>query len=72
MSTTINTTADFKNGDKVRYTPHGDPSHHDAENGTVSSRNGHFVFVKFDKQVDRLGWTGATAQAVNPEDLIKL
>jgi hypothetical protein len=39
------------------------------EKGTVSSRNETYVFVKFDQDVKRLGWDGATAKACRPEDL---
>jgi hypothetical protein len=46
----------------VTYIPTG-------EQGRVSSKNDHFVFVKFNATVARLGWDGTTAQACRPEDL---
>jgi hypothetical protein len=35
----------------------------------VSSLGSNRVFVKFDKHVSKHGWSGATAQACDPEDL---
>lgn len=60
---------------KVKYIPtHADrdPDHPDCEVGFVSSVNNYYVFVKFAKQLAKLGWSGATAQAVDPLDLVKL
>lgn len=48
---------------------HGDVNHPDVEHGAVSSFNGHSVFVKFDKQVQKFGWDGTTSQACDPSDL---
>lgn len=67
-------TTKFEHGMRVRYVPmhaDGDITHADCEDGTVSSTNDHVVFVKFDKQVSKLGWE-ATSQACNPSDLMKL
>ena len=61
-----------KENDRVRYVPNhanGDANHEDCEDGTISSIGSMFVFVKFDKQVSKLGWHGATSQSVNPDDL---
>ena len=41
----------------------------DGDLGTISSVNDHYVFVKFDRQVNKLGWTGTTSQACDPADL---
>lgn len=57
----------FAPGDLVRYVPHhalGDRDHEDCEDGTVSSQNGANVFVHFG--------VGETAQACDPESLVKL
>lgn len=57
---------------RVRYLPghaNGDRNHPDCEFGTVSSVGQVNVFVRFDKQVAKLGWAGATSQACAPEDL---
>ena len=56
----------MKENDRVRYIPYyanGDTEHRDCETGTISGVNDSFVFVKFDKQVSRLGWEETTAQA---------
>lgn len=65
---------DFHHGDRVAYIPghaHGDITHPDVERGMVSSNNGINVFVRFDKQVSRLGWDGTTSQSCSPDDLVK-
>lgn len=57
---------------RVVYVPNHalpDTSHKDAERGKVSSVNDTFVFVKFDKQVNLLGWDNTVAQACNPRNL---
>lgn len=69
--------SDFHTNDRVRYVPghaYGDHHHPDCELGTVSSVSptSGTVFVKFDKQVSRIGWEGTTAQGCNPEDLVKV
>lgn len=59
---------------RVAYVPahaHGDRNHPDVEYGTVSSKNEHVAFVKFDKQVEKLEWTGATAKACLAGDLVR-
>ena len=64
---------DIKPNMRVAYiTLHadGNPDHPDVEHGTVSSVNSKYAFVKFDKQVSKLGWGGSTAQACDPVDLI--
>ena len=66
------TAADFKPNMRVLYVPlhaYGDTKHTDCEKGTVSSTNAENVFVKFDKQLNRLGWLGTTSQSCCPEDL---
>lgn len=58
---------------RVAYVPthaHGDLNHPDVEHGTVSSKNDHFAFVKFDKQLARFGWEGTTSQSCRPDDLV--
>lgn len=60
---------------RVAYIPlhaNGDLKHKDVERGTVSSTNSHYVFVKFDKQLNKFGWNGTTSQACDPKDLIIL
>ncbi len=66
-------THDFKSGDRVRYVPrhaHGDQAHADCEDGTVSSISCGYIRVRFDAQVERIGWHNATAQACLPGDLV--
>lgn len=63
---------EFKPDDSVIYVPyhaHGDRTHKDCERGRVSSVTEHYVFVKFNETVSRLGWQGTTAQAFKPEQL---
>ena len=48
--------------EKVEYTP-------TKEIGYVSSANDSFVHVKFQTQLDILGWEETTSQACNHEDL---
>ena len=65
--------AEIKSGMRVVYVPthaFGDLKHPDVEHGTVSSCNEHYAFVKFDKQLNKLGWAGTTSQSCNPEDLV--
>lgn len=60
---------------RVRYVPRmadeniNDPS---CEDGTVSSWNDEFVFVKFDKQLNLLGWDGTTSQGCSRFNLTPL
>ena len=64
------TAEDFVPGESVRYIPFhagGDIKHPDCENGVVSSQNGKYVFVKY----WRNGMLQNTAQATQPEDLVK-
>ncbi len=64
---------DFRPRMRVVYIPlHalGDINHPDVEYGAVSSINSKYVFVKFDKQVNKLGWEGTTSQSCDPDDLI--
>jgi hypothetical protein len=37
--------------------------------GTISRLTEHYVFVKFDRQVEKLGWENTTAQACILEQL---
>ncbi len=58
---------------RVAYIPKhagNDINHEDVEFGRISSKNKKFVFVKFDKSVQRIGWGETTAEACYPEDLI--
>lgn len=57
--------SDFQAGQRVDYI-HFDGT---AERGTVSRANSKFVFVRFDKHVNKFGWEGATSQACDPNDL---
>lgn len=73
----MTTTVSFSIGDRVRYIPghaHGDRGHPDCEDGRVSSLGpeGVNVRVRFDKYVARFGWDGATAQACDPDDLVRI
>lgn len=65
---------DFAPGDRVIYVPgiaDGDPKHPACERGAVSSISTTTVFVRFDKQVQKLGWHQTTAQGCDPRDLVK-
>jgi len=42
------------------------------EYGRISSKNDHYIFVKFDKTVAKLGWQGTTSQACLPSTLKRL
>lgn len=62
----------FKIGDSVRYIPthaHGDKNHKDCEDGTITSTNERFVFVRYltEKEILKI-----TPQATNEYDLIKI
>lgn len=66
--------AGFSADMRVIFVPNhamGVTSHPDCEHGSVSSVNHKFVFVKFDAQVSVLGWAGTTAQACDPDNLVK-
>lgn len=68
------TLQEIEPGMHVRYLPmhaNGQLSHPDVEEGIVSSKNDHFAFVKFHKQVAKLGWDGTTAQSCGAESLIE-
>ena len=59
-------------GARVAYTgavPPGQPFTGNLQWGTISSRSDKCIFVRFDDQVAKLGWDGATSQACRPEDL---
>lgn len=62
---------DFSPKMRVRYIPNHakDKNHPDCELGTVSSINNKYVFVKFDKQLDKFGWGGTTSQSCKIENL---
>lgn len=65
-------TSDFKVRQRVAYVPlhaDGDVSHPDTELGFVSSVGEKNVFVKFDDQLEKLGWDGTTSQACDPNSL---
>jgi hypothetical protein len=59
-------TVEMVKGLSVYYTTHrnGEP-----ECGNISSWNDKYVFVKFDNQVNKLGWNETTAQACKISDL---
>lgn len=64
---------DFKPNQRVVYLPlhaDGNLKHPDVEWGTVSSIGSLYVFVRFDKQVEKFGWDGATSQCCSPHDLL--
>jgi len=65
----VNAITDFTQGIRVRYQPFIGCDESQYEFGNVSSTNAKYVFVKFDKQVQKLGWDGATSQSCRPEDL---
>lgn len=60
------TIADFKPQQRVAYVTMWNG---EREFGTVSSVGAVSVFVRFDKQVARLGWEGTTSQSCDPRDL---
>lgn len=69
--------SDFHRADRVAYIPgeaykdgKPDMQHPNIERGSVSSTNDKYVFVKFDKQVSKLGWDGTTSQSCSPDDLL--
>jgi len=67
-----NSIEQFKLNDRVIYIPRHvgkDRSHPDCRRGSVSSVNDHYVFVRFDEQVSKLGWEGTTAQGCRPDQL---
>lgn len=60
--------------DEVLYVPthaNGDKTHQAVEKGYVSSITEKYIFVKFEKQILRLGWNGTTSQGCRREDLKK-
>lgn len=57
---------------RVAYIPNhadGDINHPDVEYGYVSSRNNYYIFVRFDYQVNKLGWDETTSQACLPSNI---
>lgn len=64
----MNNSRDFIAGQRVEYV-HFDGK---TEAGTVSSVNDRYVFVRFDKHVQKFGWDGATSQSCDPNDLRNL
>jgi hypothetical protein len=66
---------DFSEKQRVAYIPNhadNDINHEDVEYGYVSSVNDHYVFVKFDKQLQKFGWEGTTSQSCRVETLVIL
>ena len=64
--------SEIKAGMRVKYIPEhacGNPWHPDCEVGTVSSVTEHNAFVRFDQEVHRLGWAGATSKLCSPDHL---
>ena len=60
---------------RVAYVPaiaNHDLAHDSVEHGRISSKNDHNVFVRFDKNVNNLGWSGATSQSCTPSDLVEM
>jgi hypothetical protein len=39
------------------------------EEGRISSWNDQYIFVKFNEQLNKLGWEGTTSNACYPNDL---
>ena len=65
------TPSDIFEGMRVAYVPAAAEWDRSAiEYGTVSSYKCNFVFVKFDKQLQKFGWNGTTSQACNIENLV--
>jgi hypothetical protein len=64
---------EVEDGQRVIYVPnHADSVNHpDCEQGTVSSHNAVYVFVRFDQETGVLGWDKTTAQGCLPEQLVK-
>ena len=63
---------DIRPQQRVTYVPFSstrDIQHKDAESGIASSVTHTRVFVKFDKQIEKLGWNDTAAQACDPEDI---
>jgi len=63
---------DFKRFDRVRYVPAHATCEADCEIGTAVSRvrdNCELVFVKFDSQVDNVGFKEAAAPGCDPAQL---
>lgn len=58
--------SDFIMGDRVFYIEPRLLTHHP---GIVTSVNHRFVFVRFDEDVERLTFEGATSKACRAEDL---
>lgn len=57
---------------RVAYVPThaaGDINHPAVEYGFISSQSSSFVFVKFDKELEKFGWDGTTSKACRIEDL---
>ena len=62
----------FEKYGRVMYIPlhaYNDTTHPDCEIGFVSSITDKYVFVRFAKQLARLGWERTTSQACEPESL---
>lgn len=63
---------------RVAYVPghaEGNLEHPDVDWGYISSMTkegslGEMVFVKFDKYLKHLGWSGTQAQSCSPESLV--
>ena len=65
----------FEKGQRVMYIPthaHGDRDHKDCQCGVVSSKNGAYIFVKYDNAVGQMitGDENFTAQATLRTDLV--
>jgi hypothetical protein len=63
---------DFERHDRVAYIPNhadGNIKHPDVEYGYVTSIGTNNVFVKFDTQINKLGFDNCTAQACYPHNL---
>lgn len=59
-------------GKRVRYVPdhaNGDILHQDCETGVIKSANEYYVFVAFDKELQKFGFNGTIAKGCNIKDL---
>ncbi len=58
--------------EKVKYISDPTKDVSDGEIGYVSSAKDTFIFIKFDNQLNDLGWDGTTAQACNFSQVVAL
>lgn len=71
MNATKLTLSEIQPKMRVAYVPaHAEWDKSAIEYGTVSSKNDKYVFIKFDKQLEKFGWDGTTSQSCDPNDLV--